>query len=163
MQISKRVLATVLALSGVITGCNQVYNKEMAQDVSSQVSTDFDSTQDALDRARVPGKPINKDIISVSDDIWLGDSSFVGVHNDPLPKKFETEEGITLITDGDVDFEEITNQVSFLTGLSVQIDESVNKEELKGVSVSYTGEPARKPDSSGDWASAAGNFAAPIT
>ena len=139
MQISKRVLATVLALSGVVTGCDHLYNKEMARDVSSQVSTDFDSTQDALDRARVPGKPINKDIISVSDDIWLGDSSFVGVHNDPLPKKFETDEGITLLTDGDVDFEEITNQISFLTGLSVQIDESVNKEELKGVSISYTG------------------------
>ena len=139
MQISRKVLATILALSGAVTGCEHIYDKDMADSVSSQVSTDFDSTQDALDRARVPGKPINKDIISVSDDIWLGDSSFVGVHNDPLPKKFETDEGITLMTDGDVSFEEITNQIAYLTGISVQIDESVNAKDMKGVSISYTG------------------------
>lgn len=139
MQISRKVFATILALSGAVTSCGHVYDKDMAQNVSSQVSNDFDSTQDALDRARVPGKPINKDIISVSDDIWLGDSSFVGVHNDPLPKKFESDEGITLMTDGDVDFDEITNQISYLTGISVQIDESVTTASMKGLSISYTG------------------------
>ena len=62
MQISKKVLLTVLALSNVLSGCDQLYNKDMVSSVSSQVSNDFDTTQDALDRAKVPGKPINKDI-----------------------------------------------------------------------------------------------------
>ncbi len=137
MQISKKVLLTVLALSGALTGC--LYNKEMAQDVSSSVSNDFDTTQDALDRAKVPGKPINKDIISVSDDIWLGDSSFVAEHNDPLPKQFESDEGITLMTESEVSFNEITNQIFYLTGISVQIEDSIKKDDLKDMSVSYTG------------------------
>ena len=137
MQISKKVLLTVLALSNVLSGC--LYNKEMAQNVSSSVSNDFDATQDALDRAKVPGRPINKDIVSVSDDIWLGDSSFVAEHNDPLPKQFETDEGITLMTESDVSFAEITNQIFYLTGISVQIEDSIKKDDLKNTSVSYTG------------------------
>ncbi|MBR4315876.1 MAG: hypothetical protein IKP65_02745, partial [Alphaproteobacteria bacterium] len=137
MQISKKVLLTVLALSNVLSGC--LYNKEMAQNVSSTVSSDFDTTQDALDRAKIPGKPINKDIVSVSDDIWLGDSSFVAEHNDPLPKQFETDEGITLMTESEVSFDEITNQIFYLTGISVQIEDSIKKEDLKDMSVSYTG------------------------
>ena len=139
MQISKKVLLTVLALSNVLSGCDQLYNKDMVSSVSSQVSNDFDTTQDALDRAKVPGKPINKDIVSVSDDIWLGDSSFVAEHNDPLPKRFEGEEGITLMTESEVSFDEITNQIFYLTGLSVQIEDSIKKEDLKDMSISYTG------------------------
>lgn len=139
MQISKKVLLTVLALSNVLSGCDQLYNKDMVSSVSSQVSNDFDTTQDALDRAKVPGKPINKDIVSVSDDIWLGDSSFVAEHNDPLPKRFEGEEGITLMTESEVSFDEITNQIFYLTGLSVQIEDSIKKDDLKDMSISYTG------------------------
>ncbi len=137
MQISRKVLLTVLALSNVLSGC--LYNKEMAHNVSSTVSSDFDTTQDALDRAKVPGKPINKDIVSVSDDIWLGDSSFVAEHNDPLPKQFEGDEGITLMTESNVSFDEITNQIFYLTGISVQIEDSIKKDDLKDMSVSYTG------------------------
>ena len=137
MQISKKVLLTVLALSSALSGC--LYNKEMAEEVSSSVSNDFGTTRDALDRAKVPGKPINKDIVSVSDDIWLGDSSFVAEHNEPLPKQFETEEGITLMTESDVSFDEITNQIFYLTGISVQVEDSVKKEDLKDFNISYTG------------------------
>lgn len=137
MQISKKVLLTVLALSNVLSGC--LYNKEMAHNVSSTVSSDFDTTQDALDRAKIPGKPINKDIVSVSDDIWLGDSSFVAEHNDPLPKQFENDEGITLMTESEVSFDEITNQIFYLTGISIQVEDSIKKEDLKDMSISYTG------------------------
>jgi hypothetical protein len=110
----------------------------MSDVVKDQVSVDFDTTQDALDRAKVPGKPISKDLISVSDDIWLGDTSVVAEHNDPLPKRFEGEEGITLMTDGPVAFEELTNQVHFLTGISTQVEDSV-KDEIKDIAISYTG------------------------
>lgn len=137
MQVSKKILVWGLVISFVgLSGC---YNKDMVTNVSSQVSSDFDTTQDALDRARVPGKPINKDIVSVSDDIWLGDTSFVAEHNEPLPKKFEGEDGITLITESSVTFDEITNQILFLTGIKVQVEDSVVKAGLKDVSISYTG------------------------
>ncbi len=136
MQVSKKTFATLLTLSGLLAGC---YNKEMAVNVSSQVSSDFDTTQDALDRAKVPGSPINKDLVSVSDDIWLGDTSFVADHNESLPSKFETENGITLITESPVSFDEATNQIFFLTGIGIQLEDSVNKESLKEISINYTG------------------------
>ncbi|MDR2098986.1 MAG: hypothetical protein LBO78_03100, partial [Rickettsiales bacterium] len=135
MMASKGKLLSV-ALGSLLAGC--LYNKEMTEVVKEQVSIDFDTTQDALDRAKVPGKPISKDIISVSDDIWLGDMSVVAEHNDPLPKRFETDEGITIMTDGPVAFEEITNQIHFLTGISTQIEGTV-KDDVKDVAISYTG------------------------
>ncbi len=138
MQTSKKILATILALTNMLSSC-QLYNKDMVNNVSSQVSNDFDITQDAMDRAKVPGKPINKDIISVSDDIWLGDSSFVAEHNEPLPKRFEGDEGITLMTESEVSFDEITNQIFYLTGISIQIEDSVKKEDLTNMNISYTG------------------------
>ena len=92
MMVSKKVLLTSVMLSYALSGC--VYNHEMASSVQNKVSVDFDETQDALDRAKVPGRPISKDIISVSDDIWLGETSIVAEHNDPLPNRFESDEHI---------------------------------------------------------------------
>lgn len=136
-MVSKKILLTSVMLSYILTGC--LYNQEMVDVVQDKVSTDFDATQDALDRAKVPGRPISKDIISVSDDIWLGDSSVVAEHNEPLPKRFETDEGITLMTDAEVTFDEIINQIYYLTGLSVQVEDSIKTEDLKNLSISYTG------------------------
>jgi type IVB pilus formation R64 PilN family outer membrane protein len=135
MAIRNRLCGALLA-AAALAGC---YNREMAAVVQEQVSTDFDTTQDAMDRARVPGKPIDKDIIAVSDDIWLGESSLVAEHNEPLPRQFETDEGITLMTDGPVTFDELVNQINFLTGISIQIEDSVDASSLKDMGIAYTG------------------------
>ncbi len=137
-MVSKKVLLTSVMLSYGLTGC-LLYNQDMVDVVRNQVSTDFDETQDALDRAKVPGRPITKDIISISDDIWLGDSSIVAEHNEPLPKRFETDEGITLMTDAEVTFDEIVNQIYYLTGISIQVEDSIKKDDLKNLTISYTG------------------------
>ena len=136
MASRNRLFGLIITAAAALAGC---YNREMAEVVKEQISSDFDATQDALDRARVPGKPINKDIISVSDDIWLGESSRVAEHNEPLPKQFETDEGITLMTDGPVTFDELVNQINFLTGISIQIEDSVDQADLKDMGVAYTG------------------------
>lgn len=139
-MVSKKVLVSLLIAAYGLTGCVQdLYNKDMVTSVKEQVSSDFDETQDALDRAKVPGRPITKDIISVSDDVWLGESSLIAEHNDPLPKRFEGDEGITIMTDSVVSFDEITNQIYYLTGISVQIEDSVTKDDLQDLSIAYTG------------------------
>ncbi|MDR1009434.1 MAG: hypothetical protein LBL52_04250 [Rickettsiales bacterium] len=127
-------LMIALAAAVALSGC---YNKNMAKSVKEQVANDFDETQDALDRARLPGKPEKKDIISVSDDIWLGDRSTISEHVDPLPRAFETEEGVTLMTDGAVEFDELATQVQYLTNIPVQAEENVK--DLKKLSISYSG------------------------
>jgi len=119
-----------------LSGC---YDKNMSAAVQDQVANDFADGQDALDRARVPGRPINKDIISISDDVWLGDAAIVSEHKDPLPRRFETDDGITVVTDGPLDFAEITNQIQYLTGIPTQLEDSIKKEDVQPLSVSYTG------------------------
>ncbi len=136
MQIKNKTIVSLFTITTLLSGC---YNRDMAIDVSKQVSSDFNTTQDAIDRAKVPGKPINKDIISVSDDIWLGDTSFVSEHSSPLPKKFEGTDGITLMTDSAVAFDEIINQIFYLTGIGIEVSDDIDKSGFKDVSVSYTG------------------------
>jgi type IVB pilus formation R64 PilN family outer membrane protein len=113
------------------------YNKNMERAVKSRVSQDFDETQDALDRARLPGRPVKKDLISVDDGVWLGDISVVSEHISPLPRIFETQEGVTLMTDGAVDFDELLTQIQYLTNLTVRASEDLK--DLKRLSISYTG------------------------
>ena len=115
------------------------YDKQMVSDLTSQISDDFKESQDALDRARVPGRPIQKNQISVSDDIWLGDHSTVVEHTERLPKIFETEDGITMVTDEPVEIDDIMNQIQFLTNINVRIEETVKRDNIKKIAISYTG------------------------
>ncbi len=138
MEISKKILCLVVIFSNLLSGC-LLYNKDMVESVSSSVSSDFDNTQNAMDMAKMPGRPVNKDVVLVSDDIWLGDGSFVVEHTEPLPKKFEGEEGITIMTDDEVSFEDITNQLFYLTGIAFQIEDSVDISDVDDMNISYTG------------------------
>lgn len=137
MVISKNLIVSAVIVAYSLSGC--YYNKEMVSAVKEQVAVDFVETQDAMDQAKIPGRPVSKDIISISDDIWLGDTSVVSEHNKPLPSRFETEEGITLMTDSAVSLEEIINQIYYLTGIVVQLEDHIDKTKLEDLNVSYTG------------------------
>ena len=134
MAIRFRIAAA--AAIALLAGC---YNKEMEKNVQDQVSSDFSDSQDALDRARVPGRPMSRDIISVSDDVWLGDSALISEHSDPLPRRYEGEEGMTLMTDGPLEFSEIVNQIQYLTNIPTQVEDTILKEDLRPMSIAYTG------------------------
>ena len=132
--LSRVALTAILAAP--LFGC---HDRNMAEAINEQVVHDFLYSQDALDRARVPGRPVNRDIISVSDDVWLGDSSIVSEHRDPLPRRFENSEGITIITDGPISFNEIIDQIQYLTGIPTVIESHIDQAGIQDLSISYTG------------------------
>ena len=81
-----------------------------------------------------PYKPIDEykmDTISVKDDIWLGSQSIRVSEGDPLPARFETDDGITLVSTTPVSLMQISEKITSLTGITVRVDDMILN-EVKG-------------------------------
>jgi len=117
-----------------LAGC---YNKRLTSAVQDQVGLDFEEAQFKMERARVPGRPENADTISISDDIWLGDTARVNDHVNPLPRIFETDSGITMMTEGNIDFNELIAQIQFLTNIPIRPDDNITN--IPPMAISYSG------------------------
>lgn len=122
----------VLALCGLlvlsIVGCR------VRPEVKSAVDRNIETANAALEKASQPGRSIVSDTVDFKDDIWLGDASFRVDAGDPLPAKFESDSGITLVTSSSINILEVADQINFLTGISVKVDDSL-KSELSGLTV----------------------------
>ena len=75
-----------------------------------------------------PYKPVDEykmDTISVKDDVWLGNQSIRVNEGDPLPARFETESGITLVSTSAVSLMQVSEQITALTGITVRVDDMI--------------------------------------
>ena len=78
-----------------------------------------------------PFKPIDEyrmDTINVKDDIWLGSQSIRINEGDPLPARFETDDGITLVSTAPLSLMQISEQITSLTGITVRVDDMILNE-----------------------------------
>lgn len=112
---------------------------DVSDSVSLQVRDDFREASEAMERAKKPTATTVNDTVSASEGIWLGDSSTTRPHREPLPKKLETDMGITLITDEALSINDIANKIHELTGIPIYIDDLVDKKDLEDVMVSHSG------------------------
>ncbi len=81
-----------------------------------------------LEQPYNPADEYKMDTIAVKDDIWLGNQSIRANEGDPLPARFETEDGITLVSTTPVSLMQISEQLTSLTGITVRIDDMILKE-----------------------------------
>ncbi len=65
------------------------------------------------------------DTVSSKDDIWLGDKSVKILEGDPLPSRFENNDSVVLISSRNVNFLEIAEQITSLTGIPVKLDDMI--------------------------------------
>ena len=90
-----------------------------------------------LEQPYNPADEYKMDTIAVKDDIWLGDQSIRASEGDPLPARFETEDGITLVSTTPVSLLQISEQITSLTGITVRFDDMIiNEVRDKGASAS---------------------------
>lgn len=131
----KFLLMSVCALA-LFSGCA---TKESAQ-VASSVDQDFINAYDAFEMAKNPRAKVSSDTVSMSDGVWLGDTSVVSEHKNDLPYEFESDTGITLLLDEPVTLQVLANNISSVTNIPVKIDSQVSGEKLKKtINVAYTG------------------------
>lgn len=111
-----------------------------------EVDRMVDKIQGKLDQPFTPAEQYKMDTIAVKDDIWLGNQSIRVNEGDPLPARFETDDGITLVSTAPVSLLQISEQITSLTGITVRVDDMIltevkqskqgetNKESIGGVS-----------------------------
>lgn len=87
-----------------------------------------DKIQANLEQPFKPAEEYKMDTISVKDDIWLGNQSVRVNEGDPLPARFETEDGITLVSTAPVSLLQISEQITSLTGITVRVDDMILNE-----------------------------------
>jgi type IVB pilus formation R64 PilN family outer membrane protein len=120
---SKSVIGLGLVSTLALSAC--------AGDISSgaidrkTVSNNIDAAQSDVDHASeqlfgvsANGRPAN---IRVRDGIWLGKDGFRSTRGDPLPKRFETPDGISVWFADEVEFADVAYEIERLTGIRVDM------------------------------------------
>lgn len=87
-----------------------------------------DKIQGTLEQPIKPTEQYKMDTIAVKDDIWLGSQSVRVNEGDPLPARFETDDGITLVSTSPVSLLQISEQITSLTGITVRVDDMILNE-----------------------------------
>lgn len=87
-----------------------------------------DKIQGTLEQPFKPAEQYKMDTIAVKDDIWLGSQSVRVNEGDPLPARFETDDGITLVSTSPVSLLQISEQITSLTGITVRVDDMILNE-----------------------------------
>ena len=88
----------------------------------------LDKIESTLERPFAASDQYRLDTIDVKDDIWLGNQSIRVNEGDPLPARFETEDGITLVSTSPVSLLQIAEQITSLTGITVRVDDMILNE-----------------------------------
>lgn len=121
----------------LVAGCA---TRESAK-MSAAVDQDFINAYDAFEMSKTPrAKVAGSDTVSMSEGVWLGNKSTVMEHRNNLPKKFETDTGVTILLNEPVGLQVVANDINSITGIPVKIDSQVNAEKLKKtMNIAYTG------------------------
>ncbi|MBR4506945.1 MAG: hypothetical protein IKP24_00240 [Alphaproteobacteria bacterium] len=109
--------------------------------VAASVDHDFNNVYDAFEMAKNPrAKVATGDTVSMSEGVWLGDTSLLVDHRNSLPSQFETDAGVTILLSEPVTLQVLANNINSVTRIPVKIDSQVSSEKLKKtMNIAYTG------------------------
>ena len=103
-----KILTMCGAVCVLVAGCA---TKESAK-VAASVDKDFINAYDAFEMAKNPrAKVATGDTVSMSEGVWLGDTSTVLEHRNNLPAKFETDTGVTILLNEPVSLQVLANDI----------------------------------------------------
>lgn len=127
MLLNKMTRNVCIAALGaaLISSCS------ISTEMDATMDRDIDKTTALSERAKVPTKKIDEDVIRVKNDIWLGDVSEIEYDGQPLPANFETKDGVTLISNRPITLYEIGDMISKITSLRVSFAGNMDQEARK--------------------------------
>ncbi len=124
INLSKTLLGIFAA--AMITSCS------ISTDLDAEVEREVEVTTQLKEKAKLPTKAENNDLVKVKEEIWLGDTSEIEYDGEPLPSYLEKAKGITLVSNRPITLYEIGDMINKITTLSVryapQMEEKVFSE-----------------------------------
>lgn len=81
------------------------------------INSNVNETNTALIKAKNLEAKIDTSNIQISNGIYLASQSSKNTHGDPLPARFETNEGVTLVSGIPLKFDSILKLISDATGI----------------------------------------------
>lgn len=93
--------------------------------IAKETDRTLDKIQANLERPFAPSSQYKMDTISVKDEIWLGNTSVRVNEGDALPSRFESDEGITLVSTSPVSLLQVAEQITSLTGILIRVDDMI--------------------------------------
>ena len=111
-------LATVAAIFA-IAGCTTTSGVQSESDVNTQIDRaegSIAANAPALNSAKDTTRPSN---INVKKGMFLGDVGYQATNGDPLPSRFETDDGISLSIPGSINIEQFAQHIEKITGIRV--------------------------------------------
>ena len=120
---TRKFICQIVGVSLIaLTSCS------LSKSVATHVDRAMDKITTSIDNAHPAQTLYSTDTISVKDDIWLGNQSVRVNEGDPLPARFETDKGITLVSTKPVSLLQVSEQITSLTGITVRIDDLILEE-----------------------------------
>lgn len=107
------VLAMAMAMSAVLPGCTDTETRAL---IDKDAQTAASGLNEAA-RPAVPPKLYNP--LVVSDKVWTGTTSVHMSHGVPLPQKYESAHGITMVSAEPMSVVEILESIQKQTGITV--------------------------------------------
>ncbi|WP_044786395.1 secretin N-terminal domain-containing protein, partial [Escherichia coli] len=83
------------------------------------INSNVNETNTALIKAKNLEAKIDTSNIQISNGIYLASQSSKNIHGDPLPARFETNEGVTLVSGIPLKFDSILKLISDATGIPI--------------------------------------------
>lgn len=122
MRTSKFIFLILGASLIGLTSCR------LSREAAKHVDRTLDKIEATLENSVPASTHYSLDTISVKDDIWLGSQSIRVNEGDPLPSRFENENGITLVSTTPVSLLQVSEQITSLTSITVRVDDMIMNE-----------------------------------
>ena len=135
------ILAMTVAMSAVLSGCTDTETR-------AQLDRDAQVARTGLDQSARPDIPVKRyNPLVVSDKVWAGNSALHMAHGIPLPERFESNHGITMVSSDPMTVVEILEAIQKQTGITVHSSDYLVGAGARGGKKGSSGDDVNKGES----------------
>lgn len=107
-----------------------VISCRLATETEATIERESDVATTLKEKAKVPTRRSNDDVVRVKNDIWLGDRSVVEYEGEPLPSYLESKDGVTLVSNRPISLFEIGDMINRVTSLKVRYSGKLEEDAI---------------------------------
>src|ERR1700742_1761862 len=123
LQNRRAALVAVIALIGVLAGCDTEKTRNLIDQRASEAQENLVKAREAQPTAK------HYNPLVVTDKVWAGNAALRMHRGLPLPARYESVQGITIISGSPLSLQDIASSISSQTGIPVRIADPIHLPE----------------------------------